>query len=550
MANFSQENSPLRLFTPLPENTLLPIRLVGREKLGDSFEFTIDMLGPRGVTVPFQELVGQCARLTAILPGGLVRHFHGEIWSVTLADPDSVFDHYTMVLKPRLAKLGLIRRSRIFQDKSALEILGVLTAAAGSPAISRLLRPQPTRLNCTQYRETDLEFFHRLCSESGITHYWVHTENDHQLVLTDSTSESHQQLGDLAYDTRVGITADATCVRSWQLTQERCPTAAGLSDSHFQLFNQKLEAVSNAPLVIRAGQMDIRPKESMAPWQEDGQSSARFFDAILSSGGDKDGALAEVYPSQEGRARILATGAAAGSVRAALIGDCCQLAPGHSFHLTGHPSQNGPWLVVEADHNLRLDGQYWAGEPTPLQLETRALSAPLTLDQATWPPVPRPKVGGVQTAIVIGSDIEEPVLDKFGRVQVRFWWDRDDNTHSCWLRVAQVWAGNHWGASFWPRVGNEVVVAFEDGDPDRPLVVGCLYNAKNMPPYPLPQNRYIAGWKSLTEEGDPASNFHQILMSDEKGQEIVHIHAESSVMIHQEDNEFRMKPSLNVSFQG
>ena len=141
-------------------------------------------------------------------------------------------------------------------------------------------------------------------------------------------------------------------------------------------------------------------------------------------------------------------------------------------------------------------------------------------------------------------------IDPFGRVQVRFWWDAAESTTSCWVRVAQVWAGNSWGACFWPRVGHEVVVSFEDGDPDRPLIVGSVYNSTNMPPYPLPANQYIAGWKSLTEGGDPSKNYHQILISDEKGAEVVHIHAESSFIVNQESIKISSRPSFSVDQQG
>jgi type VI secretion system secreted protein VgrG len=135
-------------------------------------------------------------------------------------------------------------------------------------------------------------------------------------------------------------------------------------------------------------------------------------------------------------------------------------------------------------------------------------------------------------------------------VQVRFWWDRNNSTTSCWIRVAQSWAGNGWGACFWPRVGHEVVVSFENGDPDRPIIVGSVYNSTNMPPYPLPASQYIAGWKSLTEGGDPTKNFHQILMSDEQGAEVVHIHAESMFVAHQENTQFNRRPSQEINIQG
>ncbi|MFM7114322.1 MAG: type VI secretion system Vgr family protein, partial [Planctomycetota bacterium] len=164
------------------------------------------------------------------------------------------------------------------------------------------------------------------------------------------------------------------------------------------------------------------------------------------------------------------------------------------------------------------------------------------------PPRPKPRVGGVCTATVVGPGPMN--IDKFGRVQVNFPWDRSAKGDSCWVRVAQSWAGNGWGACFWPRVGHEVVVAFEEGDPDRPVIVGSVYNGANMPPFAMPDNMYIAGWKSLTQGGDPARNYHQILMSDEKGAEIVHVHAEGSYIVQQETQQVSFKPANDIHFTG
>ena len=245
-----------------------------------------------------------------------------------------------------------------------------------------------------------------------------------------------------------------------------------------------------------------------------------------------------------------ARAAAAGSVRAFAKGNCCQLTPGHSFRLTGHPNQDGEWLVVAAEHTVEVEGRFWAGEPSVLKADVQAECAPLSVRQAIWPLLPRPIIAGVLTGIVIGPQGNEMFIDKYGRVQVRFWWDRDNSTTSCWVRVAQSWAGNGWGACFWPRVGHEVVVAFENGDPDRPIIVGSVYNSTNMPPYALPSNQYIAGWKSLTEGGDPSNNYHQILMSDESNAAVVHIHAESMFVAHQENTQFTRRPNQEINLQG
>ena len=548
MPHFSQENSPLKVFTPLPEGTLLATRLSGWERLGDSFEFTVSLLSAQGGSDSFSDLLGKNAAVSVTLPGGSVRHYHGEIWCFRQGNSDNDFRHHTLVLRPRLARLGLTRQSRIFQNQTALEILKVVLEPVGGADFQVRGQP-PSRNYCTQYRETDLEFFLRLCFEEGIVHYWQHSADGHRLVLTDRSNQG-PSLGKVEYDQTVGGSTNQPALRSWELAQTLGTTAVDLQDSHFQLFGQKLAAGANGPEAVVAGRQSLRPSGSLAAWQEDAGSGARYFDGVNSSGAGDGQALSQIYPAQDRQAQIMARAAASGSVRALAEGDCCQLAPGNSFHLIRHPDQDGLWLVVAATHTLTVQGRFWAGESSNVRCEVAVEAAPFELLQAPWPPRPRPHVGGVLTAIVIGPAGQELFVDSYGRIQVRFSWDRAEALSSCWVRVAQVWAGNTWGAAFWPRVGHEVVVAFEDGDPDRPLVVGSVYNAANMPPFPLPASKYIAGWKSLTEGGDPSKNSHQILMGDEKGSEAVLIHSESVCMIHQEKEQFSYRPSVSINLQG
>ena len=550
MPDFSQQNSPFQVFTPLPENTLLATRLVGSEKLGEIFEFKVSLVAQRGTTIDFSKLMGQHAYVSLQLPGGVTRYFHGIILAFAQEDGDEVFDHYTMTLKPRLARLGLTKRSRIFQDRSALEVWKFLLDQIGVSKLIEMLKPLPKRVCITQYRETDLDFFLRLCSDTGNIHYWRHSADNHILTITDDTSLNAPDLGTIPYDQREGGTVMRTSIRSWRVEQSHCPTEGSVSGNNFQLFNQKLDASAQGPMEVDAGGLTLRRPANEGPWEQDENSASRYFDAIDSNGMENADANQDMYTWQGRKSRIIAYSAAAGMVRATAVGDCSQLSPGHSFSLADHPNQDGEWLVVSVRHTVEMEGRYWAGETSAMRVEARAECAPLSLPQYHWPILPRPRVSGVQTGIVIGPEGEEVFVDRFGRVQVRFWWDRDESTSSCWMRVAQSWAGNGWGAVFWPRVGHEVVVAFENGDPDRPMVVGSVYNASNMPPYALPANKFIAGWKSLTQGGDPSKNFHQILMSDEKDAEVVHIHAESMFITHQESQQFTKRPSLDVNFQG
>ena len=553
MTEFSQANSPLQVFTPLPDSTLLATRLVGREAMGDTFEFTVNLVAALGTAIDFSQLVGQFAYAVVSLPGGASRTYHGMIWEFWQDDSDGVFDHYVMVLRPRITQLGLVKRSRVFQNQSANQIFAELLAPLNTPAgwtTQQFISPLPSRVYCTQYRETDLKFLRRLCSESGVTYYWIHGSGNHCINLIDNTTINAPDLGPIPYQRQTSGTVEETGIHSWQLRQCQSITSAQVQGSQFEVFNQELQSTTSVPAAITAGSVPLKPFGFPAPWQEDELAASRFFDSVTVSGSPNPDAITNMYTVQAGQSKIAAFAGASGSVRAFAVGDCCQLTPGHSFTLTGHPNQSGQWLVVSVEHTVEVEGRYWAGEASALKTETRAECAPLSLPQYIWPLVPKPKIGGVLTGIVIGPENNEIFVDQYGRVQVRFWWDRDNSTTSCWIRVAQVWAGTSWGACFWPRVGHEVVVSFDNGDPDRPIIVGSVYNSTNMPPYPLPANQYIAGWKSLTQGGDPSKNYHQILMSDEKGAEVIHIHAESTLVAHQEKTQFNRRPGQEINIQG
>ena len=572
MALFSQENAPLRVFTPLPEYTVLATCLTGWERLGDSFEFTLDLVAERGAAVALDQLLGREVRAEVRLVDRSLRHYHGIVWKASEMDTDDQFAHYEVVLKPRLARLGLVKRSRIFQNQTALDIIRQLLAPVGGADID-VHYPVPTRIYCTQYRETDLEFFQRLCGEEGISYYWRHGEarqparhrqvfeyppppsqagHDHRLVLTDNTANG-PSVGAVEYDQTVGVSGKKPVMRSWRLDQSLAPSTCAILDSHFQLFGQQLEASVNTPQVIEAGKLHLKPAQAPAPWSGEELSVTRYFDVVAPSG-DADGqALTQIHEAQERRARILATGAAAGSVRARGMGDCCQVMPGHAFHLTNHPRQEGDWLAVAVEHTVAVEGKYWLGESAGLRLEARIEAAPLSLLQAPWPPRPRPRVAVLETAIVTGPTGQESFVDPYGRVKVRFWFDPnspEDAGSSCWVRVAQVWAGKSYGAAFWPRVGHEVLVAFEQGNPDRPIITGSVYNASNMPPFELPEHVYVSGFKSQIQQGDPSSNYHLILMGDEQDAQVVLIHSEGMFIGQQESDQISKRPSFDATVNG
>ena len=548
MAQFSQENAAFQIQTPLGPDALVVLSFQGTECLSGLFEFRLQLGALAGSRVPFEALLGQCATVSLQSRGQVQRYISGVICQFTAKNSDRYLDHYEMVLRPRLWQLGLVKQSRIFQQQNACQILSAVLAPVGGA--SQLVAPTPaTRVYCTQYRETDLEFFNRICFEQGLASYWVHSASDHLLKITNMTP-NNPSLGTCKFNQAEGGWQDNPSIKTWETTQTLVNNQLSLRDSQFQLFNQPLTAQGKGQQTAQAGTVTLKVSSSAQPWQENGASPGRYFDTILATGQENSGAMSDTYEYLQTRANILSTAIACKAVLANGSGNCMNLVAGYRFTLADHPTADGAWLVTRLEHEGKQEGLFWSGEAAKVSYSNRFEAVPASSYQKPWPPVPRPKVGGVQTAIVIGPEGQEMNIDPFGRVQVRFWWDAAESTTSCWVRVAQVWAGNSWGACFWPRVGHEVVVSFEDGDPDRPLIVGSVYNSTNMPPYPLPANQYIAGWKSLTEGGDPSKNYHQILISDEKGAEVVHIHAESSFIVNQESIKISSRPSFSVDQQG
>src|SRR5260370_10221522 len=227
----------------------------------------------------------------------------------------------------------------------------------------------------------------------------------------------------------------------------------------------------------------------------------------------------------------------AASLEIAGASNCGQFVAGHTFKLQRHFDGNGQYLLSRVEHEARLDGNYRSNDALGFSYLNRFTCIPVALPYRPQQVTLKPVIAGIQTATIVGPSGEELFCDKYGRVKVQFHWDREgkkDANSSCWLRVAQVWAGKSWGAFFWPRIGHEVVVVFEEGDPDQPLIIGSVYNHDNMPPFQLPIFKKRGGIKSATVYGSPKENYNGIVFFDEKGHEHTSLHSERHMTLHAE----------------
>src|SRR5574340_106811 len=406
-------------------------------------------------------------------------------------------------------KLGLRANCRIFQEKTIPDIIKQVLLDASLTAnqfrFSLNMGRYKARTYCVQYGETDLSFISRLMEQYGIWYYFEHSEQSHVLVMGDDPS---------AYATPSGASSIVY----------HAPASAGVSGAeHISDFRYHRQ--------MRCGAVKLRDFDFEKPRlnitgdaQAKADSKLEAYDYL---GECRDGSertqLAKMRLEESQAIRQVGWGRS----------DCCRLIPGYRFTLEQcHRSDlNREYLAVKVTHKgnqSQVLGAETAGnvanEP-PYENDFECIPSDVPFRPACL--TPRPKIEGPQTAVVVGPAGEEIYTDKHGRVKVQFHWDREgarDEKSSCWVRVAQVWAGTSWGAMFIPRIGQEVLVEFLEGDPDQPIITGRVYNGDNMPPYPLPSEKTKSTIKSNSSTRGGGSN--EIRFEDGKGSEEIYLHGQ------------------------
>ncbi len=411
---------------------------------------------------------------------------------------------------------------------------------------------------CVQYRESDFAFASRLMEEEGVYYYFEHTADDVTLVITDTPtglpdiSEPNVVLFD---GVSGGLRKDAH-VNKWTKTQRLQSEKCVLWDHHFQLTGKHLEVEQNIQqsLTVGAAEHKLNLTESPLEVYDYPGEYAKRFDGVDPSGRDRSAQLANVFKDNQRTVQVRMEQQAVGCVRIAGESNHPLFASGHKFMLARHFNGDGGYLLTRVRHAAQLAEGYRTGEEAgdvsyENEFECLPAAAPFRPTRRT----PKPVIAGFQTATVTGPDDSEIYVDQYGRVKAQFHWDRQGKFNadsSCWLRVAQVWAGPRWGGFFWPRVGHEVVVTFEDGDPDRPLIVGSVYNDKNMPPLELPGAAKQGGVKSCIFQSDPLTKFNALVFHDAKGAEYVQVHSQTHAMDNSESDRLEYAPQAQYTFQG
>ena len=500
---FVQADRFLHVQTPLGADTLLLESLNGYEELSRLYEFELEMLSLEP-SIPANQVVGQ--RITATITSeGTPRHFDGFVHRFSARGTDERgFRRYHASIVPWLWFLTKRSDCRIFQAKTIPEILEEVFAAAGFADYDTggITGDHPAHEYCVQYRESDFNFVSRLMEEEGIFYFFRHQEGQHTLMLADATSAY-----DDAPDKEVPYSAGERIPRQISRWDHRYEYITG----RFALTDYNFKTPKNSLLGTTSTLVDLP-----------GATSHEIFDY---PGGHPDKGLgtarSKLRMEEEEAAFELIEGDS----------ECTTFVPGARFSVSEHviDDEVGKTYVLHSIRHAAVDTSTTLG-PNETQSYTNTF---LCFPAATVfrPPLvtERPVVNGLESAVVTGPAGEEIYTDEHGRIKVHFHWDRagkKDETSSCWIRVAQTWAGKNWGAIYLPRIGHEVVVDFLNGDPDLPLVTGCVYNADNPPPYDLPANRTQSGVKTRSSLGGGPPNYNEIRFEDKKGEELVTFHAE------------------------
>ncbi|BCA27326.1 type VI secretion system Vgr family protein [Metapseudomonas otitidis] len=494
------------------------LAFTGHEALNQPFRFDIELVSERS-RLDLESLLHKPAFL-AFTPDG--RGVHGQVFGIAVGEIGNRLTHYHLTLVPRLAYLALRHNQRIFQHLSVPQIIGQVLEDHGilADAYRFRLGPKapPPRDYCTQYDESDLHFISRLCEEEGLHFHFEHQSDSHLLVFGEDASAFPKLGRPVAYVANTGQVADEPVIKRFGLRMEARTLRVTRRDYFFEKPRLLMEA-AHTP-------QDDLPQPDLEDYDYPGRFTER----------DRGRRLARQAQERHRRDYRLAEGDS----------DEPRLVSGHLLSLTDHPKHewNDLWLITALHHegkqpqvleefasldsaidtltgNAAPNGDFKQGYRNRFQAIPWDVPARPDLNH------PKPRVLGSQTAVVTGPKGEEIHCDRHGRIKVQFHWDREgqaDEHTSCWLRVASSWAGNAYGAIAIPRIGMEVLVTFLEGDPDQPLVTGCLYHGVHQPPYELPANKTRTLLKTDSSPG--GGGYNELRIEDRKGQEQIYIHAQ------------------------
>jgi type VI secretion system secreted protein VgrG len=492
-STYIQKTLRLAVKTPLGQDKLLLKAVSGEEQISSLFHFRLEMVS-EDQKIDFSAIVGKQITVTLLLNDGTKRYINGVVSRFTQEDSHIRLTTYYAEIHPWLWMLTKTRDCRIFQNKSVPQIVrSVFDELGFKDYRDNLKGTYPSLDYCVQYDESAFNFVSRLMEGAGIFYFFEHEEDKHTLVLGDD-ADAHKTcpgLKEARYQqSSIPHTDDHVITRC--SIEEQVVTGKFAHDD----FNFETPSTDLKVEVTGAGsEMRIYEYPGGFLKKGDGEKIANLrLEACEHPGKTLRG---------EGHVRAFTSG--------------------YKFDLKNHYRSDANKTYVLRSVSIAATQESYTNS-----FEAFPVDVPFRPQRVT----PRPVIMGTQTAIVVGKSGEEIWTDKYGRIKVQFHWDqkgKNDENSSCWIRVDYGWAGKQWGGIFLPRIGQEVIVSYLEGDPDRPLVTGALYNAQQVVPYTLPAEQTKSTIKSNTSKG--GQGFNEIRFEDKKDSEEIYFHAQKDQLI-------------------
>lgn len=508
MDQISQEHRLISISSPLKKDELLLTSFQGGEYISRLFEFQLEVLSAN-VTLDPQKLMGEQIAVTfqneqeRVFTGYVSRFSFGEIKANDLRQ-------YKLTIVPWLWFLTKTNNQRIFQEMTTKDIVSKIFKEHGFNDFDFKAKGGKHREYCVQYNESDFDFVSRLLEDEGISYFFKHDKTKHTLHLVDKQN---------AYEfcDEKDVTYSKGNQNNTQITQWE----------HFYEF--------------RKGEWEINDYDFNEPKKKLVVSSKtkNKFSKVKKF---KNYEFPSMYDTADGdnlvKIRMEAEEAPIDTIEA--VSDCSTFYAGGKFKLTKHAAKNEKDnYIITGIYHRAFENSYFTGSEGQSEYGNNFVCIPEKVHYRPARLHNKPIMKGPQSALVTGPSGEEIYIDKLGRIKVQFMWDqygKKNESSSCYLRVVQSWSGDSWGTSFIPRIGQEVIVNFLDGDPDRPLVTGTVYNGDNKPPYP---SKTQSGIKTHSTKGGSTSNYNELRFEDLKGSEEIFIQAEKDLNTLIKDNHTR-----------
>lgn len=492
-------------------------RFTAVERLSEPFSIIADVIFPEASTT-IQESLGGAFCIEVEAGPGRSRKFHGLLWEVAELESNTAGSHYRLTLRPWASFYDLGIENRMFQnmkvDEIAKSVLNDISFPPRSANLRFAIGSYPNLEYCVQSQESDFNFVSRLFERHGIYYYYSHSKNGHEMVAIDQKSH-HTAAPGLTGPIEVlpythGSGRPGGAIWNFARRFEVAPDNSIVTDfdfltpTRFLNNSKKIANVSN--------------------------TSEYYFGKIHMHPGGMTKATGENRGDEI--SKRLAEAAQAETECITAEGDAFAAAVGSTIEIKAGPKAPAAKYLIVGTTHVYTGGKSRSGSGGDDELTVQMQLIPATVQFRPALKTPRPRIYGPQTAIVAGAEGEEIETDKYGRIKVKFHWDHVTNRNegsnsSCWIRVAQSIAGKAWGAFALPRIGQEVVVEFLNGDPDSPLVTGAVYNGANEPPYALPDNKTRSTFKSRSSP--KSQGFNELRFEDKAGSEEVFFHAEKDL---------------------